>query len=99
MYGSQEKILGQKVNVKFFTVDPYSGGTRVLQYIALSFNKLTPGNLTTKPDCQWQKKHSSLGMNLVVSKQVLKTDGFFLQEDQKEQDQETVRICTADLIV
>ena len=29
MYGSQEKILGQKVNVKFFTVDPYSGGTRV----------------------------------------------------------------------
>jgi len=29
MYGSQEKILGQKVNVKFFTVDPYSGGTGV----------------------------------------------------------------------
>ena len=29
MYGSQEKILGQKVNVKFFTVDPYSGDTRV----------------------------------------------------------------------
>ena len=26
MYGSQEKILGQKVNVKFFTVDPYVGG-------------------------------------------------------------------------
>ena len=25
MYGSQEKNLGQKVNVKFFTVDPYSG--------------------------------------------------------------------------
>ena len=23
MYGNQEKILGQKVNVKFFTVDPY----------------------------------------------------------------------------
>ena len=23
MYGSQEKILGQKVNVKFFTVGPY----------------------------------------------------------------------------
>ena len=23
MYGSQEKILGQKVNVKFFTADPY----------------------------------------------------------------------------
>ena len=29
MYGSQEKILGQKVNVKFFTVDPYSVGTKV----------------------------------------------------------------------
>ena len=29
MYGSQEKILGQKVNVKFFTVDPYSVGTGV----------------------------------------------------------------------
>ena len=29
MYGSQEKILGQKVNVKFFTVDPYVGGTGV----------------------------------------------------------------------
>ena len=26
MYGGQEKILGQKVNVKFFTVDPYVGG-------------------------------------------------------------------------
>ena len=29
MYGGQEKILGQKVNVKFFTVDPYLGGTGV----------------------------------------------------------------------
>ena len=29
MYGSQEKNFGQKVNVKFFTVDPYSGGTGV----------------------------------------------------------------------
>ena len=29
MYGSQEKILGQKVNVKFFTVDTYSVGTWV----------------------------------------------------------------------
>ena len=29
MYGSQEKIWGQKVNVKFFTVDPYSVGTGV----------------------------------------------------------------------
>ena len=29
MYGSQEKILGQKVNVKFFTVDPYVGGARL----------------------------------------------------------------------
>ena len=29
MYGSQEKILGQKVNVKFFTVDPYSVGAGV----------------------------------------------------------------------
>ena len=29
MYGSQEKILGQKVNVKFFMVDPYSVGTGV----------------------------------------------------------------------
>ena len=29
MYGSQEKILGQKVNVKFFTVDTYSVGTGV----------------------------------------------------------------------
>ena len=26
MYGGQEKILVQKVNVKFFTVDPYVGG-------------------------------------------------------------------------
>ena len=31
MYGSQEKNLGQKVNVKFFTVDPYSVGTGVPQ--------------------------------------------------------------------
>ena len=37
MYGSQEKILGQKVNVKFFTVDPYSGGTRVPR----TFSKLS----------------------------------------------------------
>ena len=29
MYESQEKFLGQKVNVKFFTVDPYSVGTGV----------------------------------------------------------------------
>ena len=29
MYGNQEKILGQKVNVEFFTVDPYSVGTGV----------------------------------------------------------------------
>ena len=29
MYGSQEKIWGQKVNVKFFTVDPYSVGAGV----------------------------------------------------------------------
>ena len=31
MYGSQEKNLGQKVNVKFFTVDPYSVGTPIPQ--------------------------------------------------------------------
>ena len=29
MYESQEKIWGQKVNVKFFTVDPYSVGAGV----------------------------------------------------------------------
>ena len=29
MYGSQEKSLGQKVNVEFFMVDPYSVGTGV----------------------------------------------------------------------
>ena len=29
MYGSQEKILDQKVNVNFFTVDPYSVGMGV----------------------------------------------------------------------
>ena len=29
MYGSREKIWGQKVNVKFFTVDPYSVGAGV----------------------------------------------------------------------
>ena len=29
MYGSQEKILCQKINVKFFTVDPYSMGIGV----------------------------------------------------------------------
>ena len=29
MYGSQEKILGQKVNVTFFTVDPNSVGAGV----------------------------------------------------------------------
>ena len=29
MYGSQEKNLGQKVNVNFFTVDPYSVGTPI----------------------------------------------------------------------
>ena len=29
MYGSQEKMLGQKVNVEFFTVDPYSVGIGV----------------------------------------------------------------------
>ena len=31
MYGSQEKVLGQKVNIKFFTVDPYSVGMGVSQ--------------------------------------------------------------------
>ena len=31
MYGSQEKNLGQKVNVNFFTVDPYSVGTPISQ--------------------------------------------------------------------
>ena len=29
MYRSQEKNLGQKVNVNFFTVDPYSVGTPI----------------------------------------------------------------------
>ena len=29
MYRCEEKILGQKVNVKFFTVDPYLVGTGV----------------------------------------------------------------------
>ena len=29
MYGSQEKMFGQKVNVKFFMVDPYSVGSGV----------------------------------------------------------------------
>ena len=29
MRGSQEKILGQKVNVKFFRVDPYTLGNRI----------------------------------------------------------------------
>ena len=36
MYGSQEKSLGQKVNVEFFMVDPYSEGTGVPQ----TFKKL-----------------------------------------------------------
>ena len=31
MLGSQEKFLGLKVDVKFFTVDPYSVGTGVPQ--------------------------------------------------------------------
>ena len=39
MYGSQEKILGQKVNVKFFTVDPYSVGTGVPRTF-LEFGKI-----------------------------------------------------------
>ena len=29
MWGSQEKILGQKVNVKFFRIDPYTLGIRI----------------------------------------------------------------------
>ena len=29
MWGSQEKILGPKVNVKFFRVDPYTLGNRI----------------------------------------------------------------------
>ena len=29
MWGSQAKILGQKVNVKFFRVDPYTLGNRI----------------------------------------------------------------------
>ena len=29
MWGSQEKNLGQKVNVKFFRVDPYTLGNRI----------------------------------------------------------------------
>ena len=28
MYGGLKKMLGQKINVKFFTVDPYVGGGR-----------------------------------------------------------------------
>ena len=31
MYGGREKNLGQKVNVKFFMVDPYSVGMGVSQ--------------------------------------------------------------------
>ena len=31
MYGSQGKFLGHNVNVKFFTVDPYSVGIGVSQ--------------------------------------------------------------------
>ena len=31
MWGSQEKNLGQKVNVKFFRVDPYTLGNRIPQ--------------------------------------------------------------------
>ena len=29
MWGSQEKKLGQKVNVKYFRVDPYTLGNRI----------------------------------------------------------------------
>ena len=31
MWGSQEKKLGQKVNVKYFSVDPYMLGNRIPQ--------------------------------------------------------------------
>ena len=31
MWGSQEKNLGPKVNVNFFTVDPYTLGNRFLR--------------------------------------------------------------------
>ena len=29
MWGSQEEIIGQKVNVKYFRVDPYTLGNRI----------------------------------------------------------------------
>ena len=29
MWGSQEKKLGQKVNVKYFRIDPYTLGNRI----------------------------------------------------------------------
>ena len=38
MYGSREKIWGQKVNVKFFTVDPYSVGTGVPDFLKTGQN-------------------------------------------------------------
>ena len=37
MWGSQEKNLGKKVNVKFFRVDPYTLGNR----IPLAFQNLS----------------------------------------------------------
>ena len=45
MWGSQEKKLGQKVNVKYFTVDPYTLGNRISRTFktSLIFSVFWPG--------------------------------------------------------
>ena len=52
MYGSQEKILGQKVNVKFFTLDPYSVGTGVPQTF-LEWGKIQNNFFLTIKTSMW----------------------------------------------
>ena len=44
MWGSQEKNLGKKVNVKFFRVDPYTLGNR----IPLAFQNLSDLHIYVK---------------------------------------------------
>ena len=65
MYGSQENILGQKVNVKFFTVDPYPGSpTDFLPIFSRVFFEDVPNQLAY-PLCSTVKKSQVIGRKVL----------------------------------
>ena len=64
MWGSQEKVLGQKVNVKFFRVDQYRLGNRIPQ----TFQNLSDLNATVKNFTLGFCRIIFLGLTLHVGK-------------------------------